>query len=507
MPHDQSEIFNQGVGAHEGSNAGAREIPSSRWLEMSLLVIIMVIGIWLNISFLKNQDIWVDETTQLSGLTLDPIAIVPWLCGENPQRFGVPGDRMPPMSYWVGWLWARAFGLSEISMRMMGVTAVACAALLIAVAARNAWGQWAGVLAAAVFLYSPNTLVTSVEIRAYPLFILISAAAIYFCVRILKATPTVLLSDWGWLAGCCIAGIYTHFYGVVLAGSVICGMTVISLWQPELRKPLVVMAAVISFCSFGMVAFVMGASQMGGIGTEGLSVGSMARFIYRALIGHPSLAVYHTVTIFGMVAFVVMLALALFPKQTGGKIYWMLMIALLAGCLAAVVAKALIGKFDALSPSYNIWRLPMLSVLAGSVVAIRERWLRVGGIGATMVIIVAGALASGTILRNPTIFRHTPHREVVAMIKNNSVDTVVYDSAVGWAGAYFPLFYSEGCRLNQLLFKQSSSGLTDLFELPMMRESTLAQLPTRVVLIGTENQSMEDTVAMCRGNLGSVSFW
>ena len=78
MPHDQSEIFNQGVGAHEGSNAGAREIPSSRWLEMSLLVIIMVIGIWLNISFLKNQDIWVDETTQLSGLALRGKSTAVW---------------------------------------------------------------------------------------------------------------------------------------------------------------------------------------------------------------------------------------------------------------------------------------------------------------------------------------------------------------------------------------------------------------------------------------------
>ena len=83
-----------------------------------------------------------DETTQLSGIALGPVEVVRWLSGNHRDRFaGIPGDRMPPISYWLQWLWSRLFGLSELSMRMIAVFAMAIAAAVITRAAARAWGS------------------------------------------------------------------------------------------------------------------------------------------------------------------------------------------------------------------------------------------------------------------------------------------------------------------------------------------------------------------------------
>ena len=50
--------------------------------------------------FLPHQALWIDETTQMAGLTLSPRHLVQWLANPASHDFGVPGDRMPPLSYW-----------------------------------------------------------------------------------------------------------------------------------------------------------------------------------------------------------------------------------------------------------------------------------------------------------------------------------------------------------------------------------------------------------------------
>ena len=61
--------------------------------------------------FLPHQTLWIDEVTQMAGLGLGPIGVVRWLLHPTLTDLGVPSDRMPPLSYWLGWLWAQAFGL------------------------------------------------------------------------------------------------------------------------------------------------------------------------------------------------------------------------------------------------------------------------------------------------------------------------------------------------------------------------------------------------------------
>src|SRR5262245_31798830 len=80
--------------------------------------ILVVVTAFLAIGFAFRQELWVDEASQLSGLTLQPVEMLRWLAGHEWGRFGVPGDRSPPGSYVAGWIWSRTFGLSEISLRI-----------------------------------------------------------------------------------------------------------------------------------------------------------------------------------------------------------------------------------------------------------------------------------------------------------------------------------------------------------------------------------------------------
>ena len=140
--------------------------------ELAALFACVLLAIMVPAFFMPHQSLWVDETTQLSGLTLGPSEVTAWLAGTDPHRFGVPPDRSPPMSYWIGWGWSRVFGLTEASMRWLGVVLVAFATMLVFDAGRRAWGCAAALTAGLLFALSPNVVVNAVEIRSYPLFLL-----------------------------------------------------------------------------------------------------------------------------------------------------------------------------------------------------------------------------------------------------------------------------------------------------------------------------------------------
>jgi hypothetical protein len=465
--------------------------------------VIFCLGLWFCLSFLPHQEIWVDETTQLSGLTLSPTEVVPWLSGVVHHDFGVPPDRMPPVSYWAGWGWSQIFGLSEHSMRMLGVTAIALTALLLAATARIAWGAGADVLAMGVFFFSPNTLVASVEIRAYPLFLLTTAGTLYFAVRLSdfssKKPASPLL--WPGLACCWIAGIYTHFYGLVVSGAVICGMAMTSFQRPELRKPLLIWTGAMAVTAVGLLPFVHGATDMGSSGGEGVSISGCAKYFYRALIGHPALGALPGVIFLGMVCFLLMLMVSLMPRRIGQGSCRMLLIVLVAGAVVVFVAKILIGKFDALSPSYNLWRLPVLSLLAGSVVAIHSPGWRKTAITAACGVIVAGVLGCFSIHRHPEVFRHTPPRELLSLIKSHAPAALVYESNGPWGHIYYPLIYSEGSWIRNYLLKKDEKGQDTVLELPNLQKIPVTALPDRIMLIAVVPQDANHSVLMCHGNL------
>lgn len=80
---------------------------------------------------LPHRSIWVDESTQMSGLAGDPIQLTQWLMGGAKYNTHLQDDRMPPLSYWVGWVWSRTFGLGERQMRWFSVVCTGLATAFV----------------------------------------------------------------------------------------------------------------------------------------------------------------------------------------------------------------------------------------------------------------------------------------------------------------------------------------------------------------------------------------
>ena len=183
--------------------------------------LVCAIGFGAAAPFLPKQSIWGDETTQLSGLTLGPVEVVRWLANPSSKDFGVPGDRMPPLSYWLGWIWAKGFGLNATSLRWFGVLCTTLATALVFHSAYRAFGVHAACGAGLVFALSPNVTYLAVEIRAYPLFLLTSAGAFHAFLGLLPCSTDRQTNSWIALILWLLLGIYTHFFGIVLAGSIL----------------------------------------------------------------------------------------------------------------------------------------------------------------------------------------------------------------------------------------------------------------------------------------------
>ena len=138
------------------SSCLASPAPRFGILRYFFLPLCLVIYLMAGYAFAQRQTLWLDETTQLSGIPLGPVGVTQWLAGA-PHDFGCPTapDRMPPVSYWVGQIWTYVFGFSELSLRYMGVACVAGAIVLVYAAGRRAFGDLGGLAAGLYLAVSP----------------------------------------------------------------------------------------------------------------------------------------------------------------------------------------------------------------------------------------------------------------------------------------------------------------------------------------------------------------
>ena len=121
-----------------------------------------------------QQSVWTDEATQLSGLSLGFADQLRWLAGRLPQAFTVPPDRTPPLSYWLGSLWAHAFGNSVQTIRYLSVCLSVASVFAVWSVARQYLERRTALICSALLALSPNFVVEAAEIRAYAAFVLFS---------------------------------------------------------------------------------------------------------------------------------------------------------------------------------------------------------------------------------------------------------------------------------------------------------------------------------------------
>lgn len=424
--------------------------------------------------FARHQEIWMDETTQLSGISLGPVEVVRWLAGNNRNRFaGIPGDRMPPISYWLQWLWSRLFGFSELSLRLLGAVAMGIAVAVIARAAARAWGNRAGWFAGLTLALSPNAILIGAEIRAYPFLMLFSACAFSFALALLRGEGRGSTRTWIGLWLSCLAASYSHYFGLVMTGAVFTALAIVAWKRDAMRKPLAAFAGAMAVGAVGLVPFVKSAAGMQpGKGKAFASVGySLARLAYRTMGGHASWALFRPVMIAGVLGAVIALGVALARRESSARPARLLAIAIVAGVGVELAVRLVASKFDAIQPTYNMWIPPAMVLIGASAVAAENARLRTAGTVGSALLLVANLVAAMVLVVHGDAFAHSAgdriNAEVAALGSPDDV-VVVHEStgATTWEFGFCPLQYVYGPAVKQYLAEWLPDGRVRLHREP-----------------------------------------
>jgi hypothetical protein len=433
------------------------------------------------VHFASAQCIWLDEATQLAGLSLGPIEVLRWLTGKVESQMGVMTDRMPPMSYWIGWIWWEAFGTGEATARSMGVFATALACATVAVTAGRLAGPRGAFIAGLLFALSPNVVTTAPTIRAYPLLMAFSAVAFLVLVLYIQQAREKSSIWLALLLTISLAATYTHYFGLVLGGATLVSAFVIRLLR---RRPTIgpILAGIaLLVLSAGLAPFIGFALQV----SE--SIGpvdggpSFFRLLYR-LVGHPAASVDPFAAGLLGLGFGGLILLAVLPRwrnDSGWSIgspgtaglpgagsfprldVLAVPIALVSGLGVTFLLGLKVRSFGVYSPHYSIWAIPGLCIVAGTAGA--------PGLGKRLQFIwvfCAAAALIGSIWSQLVIYRHHecftgPHRAIVSLLESaprGKLPIIVLEREGCWEFIYFPLRFAYGTRLEQYLMPESGSG-------------------------------------------------
>jgi len=418
--------------------------------------------------FAVGQAIWLDETTQLLGLTLDFGEQYRWLTGRSDVVLGVPPDRMPPLSYWLGGLWAQVFGLSEMALRAFGILAVAASAPALFLTGRRVAGSVGGVFLVWLLLPAPAALVIAGEIRAYPLFLAFSIWAVWAFVRL--AFPDENQRQWrdfGLLILFSVLMSYTHYFGVVASGSLFAGLFVQRIMSRQAILPVLAAGLLTLALLGGLWPFIAAAIDVSGTlaadsGAPQLKyiLVGLARLSLRLLV-HPVLLASTPVLVLFLGCLLVLglgavMALTSVWKDQGRAGYAVVVPPLLA-LVSLGALKPLIRGFEMLSTQYSIWLMPVVGL--GLCMAFQNReaqrpWRRITTGVAAVGIIAGNLFGLVTVLGNGSLYSHGPG-EWIAQAISGSAETaetlVIHDGQGPWGHSYFPLFYLSGGETEQWL--------------------------------------------------------
>jgi 4-amino-4-deoxy-L-arabinose transferase-like glycosyltransferase len=464
--------------------------------------------------FAGVQTIWLDETTQLSGITLPPLAVIDWLAGNDALRFGVPGDRMPPLSYILGWAWSTAAGASPVSMRLLGVALVTSATVPVWAAAKRVGGYWGACVATLFFCLSPNVIAVAVEIRAYPLFLTLASFGFWVLLRaVLERSRGAVLDTW-LLCLLAVMASYTHFFGLFFGGAVLSTLLFMLFVQQRPLHHAVAASAVFLVSSIGLWPFINSATQMtGGAPVPDTSYAwQLTRLVYR-IVAHPASSMMVELQVpylFGLAAIagagVYGLARvrrhrsgvpSLFAsiRSTDDRIagFVAVTVALSAGMAATILATFFLSRGLVFTPSYSVWMIPGMSiVLAACVGMFNLNAMRHARFAKALFLAGAGCFAlgaAGTLIvfvQKMPFFTHGSSTAIVRAIKAQPLGTPVYHDKSGiWAHIYFPLWYEFGPALGQFVLEDERDAVVARkIERAATRFGTAEKvLPKRVILV------------------------
>lgn len=472
----------------------------TRWQVWAVGLACVAANLVAAIAFLPHQSLWNDEATQLVGLTLDPIEVTRWLADRVEYDFGVPDDRMPPLSYWVGWAWSRAFGSGERAMRWLSAVCVAAAVAVVFAAAQRTWGLGAGAAAGLVMALSPNVIAQAVEIRAYPL-LLLAAAGMFGCMLRILDEPLSYRPAWVvGLVACGLAAMYLHFFGLVVCGGTLLAATIVVHRQGGKVGPLIVGMAVLGVGTLGLAPFVQAAQ---GLSADARATSTKARLVglvrlaYRTVV-HPAMTVQKVAALAALLGAAVAGVAALWARRWRLPTVQGLVLALGLGFLAVAGAQMAQGSFDASNPSYNVWILPGLALLLGSGAASANRSARRSARLGLGLLIGAAFFGAVQLATHGPYFAHTAYGPVAELVRRYGVDrtAVIHDGdhPVAWH-LYSPLRCEFGKGLRQYVYAGDGPDGVEVMDYPDRRHRMrLDRLPVDTLIVLRPERISADAV-------------
>lgn len=430
-------------------NATSATSRGEPWLILAACVVVAIFvagSLW----FASSQAIWIDETTQLAGLSLSPSQQLQWLAGELPTPGGVPPDRNPPLSYLLGDIWVALIGSGELQLRIAGIAAFLAAVPAVWLAGRRLGSSLGAFFALALVFLSPAMIVQAVEIRPYPLFFALSCWALWAYVEVIahETSPKWRLVT---LTAILIAASYTHFYGIVLSFCVMASLLVFSVVQRRSIVAVLLAGVAYGVAILGLVPFVLGGAKVSGAATPVQSLGGivkgMAKLAYRLAFHGVHLALTTPVVLLAAAALALLGLLAIGAQRKSARLFALapLVVALVVLPLTSLVVR----QFNVLAPHYNLWMVPGAAIFLAAAFASRFRSLALAG-GA--VVIATQLAATAILVQNPEPWTHGPGEWLVSQISEPAHTLIIHDGTTSdWAHGYFPIRYLTAGSVTQLL--------------------------------------------------------
>lgn len=456
-----------------GDSLNIKEIgchPFSRGLRIqaAILIILTVVFLFELYSFARIQDIWVDESTQLSGITLKLWEMLRWLSGADLDRFGVPGDRTPPVSYFLDWSWLRLAGPSPLGFRLFHSVFVVAGAWVLAVIAWRKVGPTAATVTFIFLVLSPKLIQTGVEIRSYPIFFAVTCVQLVVFLKLLSDRKLVDFKLLAAFSCLCLVSIYTHFFGLVSTCAFFLALGMAFLRSSASLVALALALAFVVIAALGLLPFVTSAvGQSQQIIAKDRTAGQYLIYFFRLFGDSANMVSFSASVAFlgGTFALLLAGAISAFTRilRRKARSFDWLYVVVIAGALAPIFASFVVRSFNVTSPSYSGWLFGPLSLLVGisatTLTGFRfwDRGGRFVVIGATL---IGACVSTVTFLTHSTMFVHGPQRFVGAIFDRiGAPKAIVYESGAAWGFPYFPLVFSHERKIDQYRVAENEVGL------------------------------------------------
>ena len=474
--------------------------PSVHALIVAALIVALSIEIYI---FARVQDIWLDESTQLSGITLNIWEMLRWLAGADQDRLGVPGDRMPPLSYLLDWLWLHLCGPSEIGFRLFHSAFVIAGVSGLAAVILRELGPSATIVSVGFLVLSPKMIQTAVEIRAYPIFFAITCAQVAVFIRLMACLAKIDVKLLMVFTAISLSAIYTHFYGLVSSCAFFLALGIAFLGCSAALTQIIGAFAVMAIGSLALIPIASAAGQVlpfvpatatVPIVAEGRATVQYLSYLLK-LVGDSANMVSISASILffcGTIALLTASMLAIVRRVRNRHLRpfdWLIAVVVF-GVFATIIASFFITTFDVTKSSYSGWLVVPLSLLIGagaiSVTGFRL-WDTVGRKVAVGAMLVGAGISTYLFLLHASMFVHGPQRFAAALYdKAAGPKAIVYEVGAAWGWSYIPLVYSHNGKVVQYriaddgvaLVRAGRSGVGT-----MVQEIEAAVAPYQVLLL------------------------